>query len=744
MFRRLFVEVLLLFSAATFAQSSYDFGFVRSQNIAVHSASEQLFSFPWAGGVNSVKCAEFDLDNDGLSDLILFEKHGNRLLPFLNLGLQDSIAYVYAPEYRRFFPDLHNWAVFKDYNGDGKTDIFTYGLAGIIVYQNVSQQGALRFQLVEEQLQSYYYNGYTNLYTSPDDYLAIEDIDGDGDLDILNFWILGKYVHYHRNYSMESYGDAEHFDFRLEDECWGHFEEGGESNSILLNSACGQRDEPTRHVGSTLLVYDFDGNGLKDLLLGDIDYPNLVLLLNGGTPQDALMISTDTLFPTPAEPVWLYSMPVVGFVDVDNDGHDELLVSPSDPSLTKSQDHNSLWLYRYDDGAEQYRKVTEDFLQGQMIDVGSGAMPVLYDWNGDGLTDLFVANYGSYDSSRLINGFLTSYFSSSIRYFQNVGNQTTPVFRQVTDDFGNLKRYGYTALCPAFGDVDGDGRTDLLCGTSDGTLLYFRNLGDTLPDFAPPAPNYAGIDVGDYATPQLFDLDRDGRPDLLVGNRRGRIAYCRNATLSGTFDFQFVTDTLGGVDVRDAETSFFGYCIQRFFRNTQNETVLFCGTEQGDIIYYDLIDNNLSGIFRNKEASLNETVGEELRPISEGIRSAPAVADLNGDGYPDLLVGNYAGGISLYQGAVPPPLAIAEPRRPLIPLKAYPNPTEDIVTLELIDDCECEVVLMDIEGRQLLARRSSGCCIFKIDLSDYPAGVYIGFCRTRSEIHPFKVVKGPR
>ena len=707
--------------------------------------SEQLFSFPWSGGINSVKAAPFDLDQDGVADLILFEKHGNRLLPFLNIGLEDSVAYIYASEYCHFFPELHNWVVFKDYNDDGRTDIFTYGLAGITVYENVSVDDEIRFQLVTEQLQSYYYNGYTNLYTSPDDYLAIEDIDGDGDLDILNFWILGKYVHYHRNYSMETYGDADHFDYRLEDECWGHFEEGGESNAILLNSACGQKDEPSRHVGSTLLVYDFDGNGLKDLLLGDIDYPNLVLLLNGGTPQDAWMTSADTLFPTPSEPVWLYSMPVVGFVDVDNDDRDELLVSPSDPSLTKSQDHHSLWLYRYDEGAEQYRKVTEDFLQDQMVDVGSGAMPVLYDWNGDGLTDLFVANYGSYDSSRLINGFLTSYYSSSISYFQNVGNQTNPVFRQVTDDFGNLKRYGYTALYPTFGDVDGDGRTDLLCGVSDGTLLYFRNLGDTLPEFAPPAPNYAGIDVGDFSTPQLFDLDRDGRPDLLVGNRRGRIAHYRNTASYGNFDFQYVTDTLGGVDVRDAETSFFGYCIPRFFRNAQEQTVLFCGTEQGDIVYYDLIDDNLSGMFRRKEASLNETVGESLHPIVEGIRSAPAVADLDGDGYPDLLVGNYAGGLSLLMGTVPPPLAVAESTLPSYLLKVYPNPTKGSVTVELSPetcDPSFEIRVFDVYGKLLSVVETFHETSLQIDLSHYATGVYfVNVYQGQQMLQGSKVVK---
>ena len=741
MYRRLLIAVIVLFSTTAFAQSFHDFGFSRSQNIAVRSQNEQLFSFPWAGGINSVKAAPFDLDFDGIEDLILFEKHGNRLLPFLNLGFPDSVAYLFAPQYSHFFPEVHNWVVLRDYNGDGKPDIFTYGLAGITVYKNVSSENEIRFQLITEQIQSYYYNGYTNLYTSPDDYLAIKDIDGDGDLDILNFWILGKYVHYHRNYSIEIFGDAEHLDFRLEDECWGHFEEAGESNAVILNSSCGQKDEPTRHVGSTLLVHDFDDDGLEDLLLGDIDYPNLALLRNGGTPQEALMVSVDTLFPSPSQPVWLYSMPVVSFADVDNNGRDEMLVSPSDPSLTKSKDHHSLWLYKRDEVSGLYHKICEDFLQNQMVDVGSGAVPVLYDWNGDGLTDLFVANYGSYDSSKLVNGFLTSYYASSISYYKNIGNQYNPSFRLVTEDFGNLKRYGYQALCPTFGDVDGDGRTDLLCGSSDGTLLFFRNQGDTLPDFAPPAPNYAGIDVGDFSTPQLFDLDRDGRLDLIVGNRRGRIAYYHNMAPSGSSDFQCVTDTLGGVDVRDDDVSFFGYCVPRFFRNSQNETVLFCGNEQGTVVYYDLIDNNLSGTFRKKESALNETVGEGLYPISDGIRSAPAVADLDGDGYPDLLVGNYAGGLSLFMGTVPPPLAIDESRLPVPSLTVFPNPTAGCCTIALGEPARYNIAVYDLSGRQLSRMETAGSSIFSLDLTGYPDGLYIGRCESAMGVRYFKVVK---
>lgn len=741
MCQRLLIAILLLLPATVCAQSHYDYGFQRSNDITVRSLSEQFLCLPWTGGVNSVKAAAFDLDNNGVDDLLLFEKHGDRLLPFLNLGIADSAAYIFAPQYRLDFPELHDWVVFKDYDGDGKIDIFTYGLAGITVYKNVSEGDDISFQMVAEQLQSYYYNGYTNLYTSPDDYLAIEDIDGDGDLDILNFWILGKFVHYHRNYSMENFGDAEHFDFHLEDECWGRFEEAGESNVIVLNSSCGRKEEPLRHVGSTLLVADFDNNGLQDLLLGDIDYPNLVLLQNGGTPEEALMTSVDTLFPSPSQPVWLYSMPVVSFADIDNDGTDEMLVSPSDPSLTKSQDHHSLWLYSHDEVTGQYHKLMDDFLQNQMIDVGSSALPVLYDWNGDGLVDLFVANYGSYDSSRLVNGFLTSYYASSISYYRNTGNQYDPSFQLITEDFGNLRQYGYLALYPAFGDVDGDGRTDLLCGNSDGTLLFFRNLGDTLPDFAPPVLNYADVDVGDFSTPQFFDLDRDGKQDLIVGNRRGRVAYCRNVSENIVFDFQLVTDTLGGVDVRDSEISFFGYCVPHFFRNAQNETSLFCGTEQGEIIYYDMIDNNLTGQFRRKEMALQETIGERVCSIKEGIRSAPAVSDLNGDGFPDMLVGNYAGGLSLFMGAVPPPLSVTQYHRPEPSIAVWPNPTSGRCTVEFSTPSHFEIVVFDIAGREVLRSNSEGLYSISIDLNGLPSGIYIGRCNSADESVCFKVIK---
>ncbi|MDR3046614.1 MAG: T9SS type A sorting domain-containing protein, partial [Bacteroidales bacterium] len=707
------------------AQTAFGFGFVRSNTPTVIVDGHPL-SNAWAGGLNSVKFSEIDLNLDGVKDLFAFEKNGNRILPFLNLG-GNPPHFQYAPEYIRFFPKLHDWAILIDYNGDGKEDLFTYSLAGIAIYKNISET-ALAFELVEEQLQAYYYNGYSNLFASPDDYLVIADVDGDGDLDMLNFFILGKNVHYIKNWAIELHQNAEIFDMRLEEECWGHFSESADNNVITLFTDCQSKISEelfseTRHIGSTMTLLDVNHDNLQDIVIGDVDYPSLTLLVNGGTPADALMVSQTNDFPNSTTPVNLFSMPVVSLAAVSGNAQQDLIVSPSDPSLTKSQDFESVWLYSYNSELDEYQLTNKSFLQDEMIEVGSGAYPIFYDWNQDGLTDLFVANYGKYDSSTFNNGTLHSYYASSIAYFENTGNLNQPEFTLKTSDFGNLKSYNFQALYPTFGDFNEDHKIDMLCGLSNGTLLWVAN-NTTDPNtlsFNPPVFNWQNIDVGDFSTPQYYDIDGDGKKELLIGNRRGKISYYQDISSTNIPQFQLITDIFGAVDVRDEELSYFGYSVPCFFQYN-NQTYLFCANEQGIIAIYDEIDGHLDGTFHRIFPNVFELYQLRRCTIEEGVRVGVSVSDLDQDGFPELVVGNWAGGLAFFQGVLFPDSTIsAHSIAHRNQYTLYPNPVLTTVTLNSsANTTKGQLYIYSITGQVLYAE----------SINSFPIAIEVAFLKS--------------
>lgn len=86
--------------------------------------------YTWAGGLNACQFCSIDLNLDGLNDLLIFDRHGNRKLTFINQGGTGQVNYKYAPEYAALLPEMHDWVITADYNCDGKMDIFTYGYGG--------------------------------------------------------------------------------------------------------------------------------------------------------------------------------------------------------------------------------------------------------------------------------------------------------------------------------------------------------------------------------------------------------------------------------------------------------------------------------------------------------------------------------------------------------------------------------------------------------------------------------------
>jgi hypothetical protein len=715
---------------------------IKPDQVKVYSENRQQYSFPWAGGMNSCQFGNLDINLDGQKDLVAFDRTGDRIMPFLVVPSGRTFDYQFAPEFITNFPQLTQWAIFTDYDGDGKEDIFTYspGYAGLKVYRNISQDH-LDFRLVVyPYLRTLQGGGYVNILVTNADYPGIYDLDGDGDLDILTFYGLGSFVEMHRNMSVEKYSNLDSLDFMQVNYCWGRFAESEESNVITLDTCLrcggmGARNCEHRHTGSTFCLLDLNGDQLTDLLLGDVDYPNLVALYNGGSSDTALMVSYEWEFPGDGVPVKLFAMPAAFYEDVDFDGINDLLVSPFDPNPLLTGNFESNWYYENNGSNDwpQFNIHSRSFLQERMIDVGAGAYPVFCDVDQDGHTDLLIGNYGYYDTSYYDQYMvLQTVETGKIAYLRNVGTPGNPAFSFIDRDFAGSSALNRTGLVPAFGDLDGDNDIDMLLGCEDGSVVsYINTAGPGVPlNLVVSQQNYQGIDVGAYSTPQLFDFDRDNLPDLIIGEKGGNLNYYHN---SGTLQnpvFSLATDSLGKVNVTDPLVSLDGYSVPFFFRDTHDRTQLLVGSEQGEIFYFSGIDEVGPGGTFQQSDTLANLIGIENFAVDRGYRSSALLFDLDLDGHPDLIAGNFSGGLEYFgiNGGAPVSQITDPSLADNLSIKIFPVPARDQVTISC-DNCQAgqaaDFYLYDYQGQKKLNFSGNLREDIRVNVNQLPGGIYL-------------------
>jgi len=676
------------------------------------------FNHAWVGGVNAIQLSEVDLNLDGTNDLILFDRTGNKVSPFLDVNGQ----YIFAPEYRSAFSNhLHDWVILADYNCDGKKDIFTYSSGGIAVLENNSTS-TLSFNMITSLLLSDYGTTNINLYVSSVDIPAISDIDNDGDLDILTFSILGGFVEYHRNMAMELTGSCDTLAFRYEESCWGNFFEG--LNTYLINcTACSPdscspaytstANSKQKHAGSTLLAIDVDDDNDKDLILGDISYNNLNLLINGGDSANANISSIDSIFPANHNNTIeadIHLFPASFYLDVTHDGIKDLVVTTN--SQANSENFESVWLYANSgtNSLPDLNFVSKSFLQEEMIDLGEGAYPVFFDYNNDSLLDIVVGNYGYHD--------VGGNDVSGLALFENIGTNNQPSYSLITRDFAGISNLNLNIslnipalnVYPTFGDLNGDGNKDLLVGDADGMLHYFTNNGGGTSSFTLAVANFEQIDVGYSATPQLVDVNRDGLLDLLIGNKTGQISYFPNNGSNSIAVFDSVISNFGGIDV-DSNFTSSGYSAPHLV-DIDGEYHLYIGSFTGSIYHYNNIDGNLGGNFN--------LINNIEQNILEGAKTALCIRDINNDQVPDMIIGNYCGGLSYFRGDTLTTHLnnFIEDKQLLL----YPNPTNKNLFLQT--KVNGEIQIHNILGEMLFVEEKTK-QNHRIDISELPAGIYI-------------------
>ena len=737
--------VLLAFSLTARAQSGGRFGF-EYQPVAKVVHGPDTLRNAWAGGLNTPQFSSIDLNGDGQLDLFAFDHESSRCQTFLSVAAPGTPAgrrWQYAPQYESLFPaDLQGWALLRDYDCDNRPDLFTYsGNGGVYVYRNVATTGPPSFQLAATEIRySGNFVGTANLVVGGYNLPAIQDVNGDGKLDIMTYDFGGSsFIEQLINTSPGPCGGA--LAFTLATDNWGGLQAcGGCAEYQFNNQPCFTARRPTHTGGHSLLLVDLDGDGDQDLLDGRDNCPELVRLLNEGTTTAPVVTRAgiSSQFPSAATPVNVPVFPAGYAFDANFDGRPDLVVAPNMVNNLADQVslRNNVQLFENGpSGPPTFTYRPAGFLQPDMLDVSEGAAPTFGDLDGDGLPDMLIGNHADRVGTA---------YRASLSYYRNAGTRTRPVFQLVSSDYLGLAALNMQGLKPVLVDLNRDGALDLAYASfAQGVnLMYFvlntaaagqpvaLSLASRVA-FKPQGPATTGVlpyTKGDM--PCFTDVDGDGYVDLLIGTNEVRepgmaLRYFRNRA-RGSVDSAFVLADNDFGRIREATG------IRPF--NLSATVADFDGDGRPDLVTADatgllrLFSNYRaqSGIFSERtDVVYNPANGQfELARLGKGtyVRYALAAADLNGDGAPELLVGTQAGGILSYGTRNRVVTAARTEAARALALSIFPNPATATATVETA--APTRLTVLDLTGR-VVQTGAAPLRRHALSLAGLAAGVYL-------------------
>ncbi|MEP6764123.1 MAG: VCBS repeat-containing protein, partial [Gemmatimonadaceae bacterium] len=314
------------------------------------------------------------------------------------------------------------------------------------------------------------------------------------------------------------------------------------------------------------------------------------------------------------------------------------------------------------------------------------------DMHGKGILDLFWGDF----------------FEQGLLRFENTGTCAQPNLSEKPTRFPFVKPVltsGYNA--PTFGDIDGDGNIDLVMGVIGGAYEPNRTSIENLYLVKQnPKDRWSivtrrlipTIDVGAESAPALADVNGDGLLDLVIGSKvspadgaSGTVSWFENVgtktapafrdrgllPMHGDYNYAPTIVDLDGDGLPDIVVGTWRDRLQ-WYRNVgtasapswrmadtalvtitrgTNSTPSF-GDIDGDGLP-DLVIGEASGtinVYKNvstKDGKLRkpafEFVSDEFQKIKVGRRSSPVLIDMDGDGKVDMLIGNDIGEMQLWK-----------------------------------------------------------------------------------------------
>jgi hypothetical protein len=635
---------------------------------------------PFTGGLYNPMHQFTDIDADGDLDLFLYEPSDSRLSFFRNTGtpLIAQWSYEHSPF---VMPPAFGWFRLVDINGDSKLDFLTstVGANALAVYLNDGTGQVPDFSLLTTALLD---SAGAVVYCESYSIAPCSDLDADGDLDFLSLNTGPGTINYYENI-----GNAENFLLAFRTDRY---------QDIQICIGCGAGSEnPALHGNGTIHLDDLNADGDLDMLYGDLFHTGIYYFENVGTPQVAELDSVTPWFPQD-DPVLTTGFNQPTLVDIDGDGDKDLFVSV----LTSLIRKDNFRRYTNTGTPQSFEFALTDLNYLETLDFELQSAPAFVDIDADNDQDLFVGN-----------------LDGSLALLRNTGTATSPAF--LLEDSGFVSGTGSLVLAPVFADIDDDNDLDLFVGHFAGKIEFHRNVGTPAsPLFARELWAFDTLTVGFYAAPAFFDIDADGDDDLFVGKSAGTISFYRNIGTPQLPRFSLETTTFAGITV--------GGNLKPLFTDEDHDADedLLVGASDGTLRFY-----RNDGPQGNPVFTLMTTEYAQIDSVHE---CAPALADLDGDGDKDLMIGCQRGGLEFYRN--PEATSVGEtpgevPGEFLL-LQNYPNPFngQTVIGFRITDGGWVVLQIVDLLGREVATiveeRLAPGSYHRQWDATGHPSGVY--------------------
>ena len=429
----------------------------------------------------------------------------------------------------------------------------------------------------------------------------------------------------------------------------------GAVNKVYLNKNDGSGDFDAgvdvgaeTDVSTSLALGDVDGDGDLDLLVGNSglaesdDLSNKLYLNDGGGHFSLKKFSALVDSPSPD----LDDTRALTLGDVDGDGDLDLVAANAGQT-------NKLYL---NDGDANFAVVGVAI--GSEIDTSTSL--VLLDVNDDDALDLIVGNTDEITGAGKRN-----------RLYTNDGNGGFSSSDEVGQPFLGRSDLDATYAL-AYGDVDNDGDVDLVAANKNQVNKLYLNRGAGKFDASGTA---IGEELDDSSSVMLVDMDSDGDLDLVVGNENQTNKLYLNEG-SGQFS------SVGTVLDDEADTS----------------KAVSLGDVDGDGDMDLLVVNQGQDhkLYRNGSGGGFIGLGAEFGSANGigGPVNSVAVDDLNNDGFKDVVVGLYNQGNKVYLNDGSGGFSVTGVE---IGFDPPADATYDIVLADLNDDGFLDVVVGNYE-----------------------------------------------